>query len=610
MSTTVTVAATAYSIQAAKSTTQYGTPSSLPVRSGQANVMVRCSLSKIPTNATVVSAYMRFTVNEPHSGSGWNLRVHPITGAWPSQVTWAKRPAAGAAAGTKSVSSPKRGTNIDVPITAAVQQLVSRQRTDRGWMVATDKTSVWKLIGSSASGGRPAIIVKYTTPPPVPTGLEPSNASVTTDKPTLLFAADPNILGLQIQVDPAANSAAPAFDSGDVTASGGLLDLAETTYPGLANGATTWWRARQRTDGGWGGWSSWATFTRQTRSALAITSPAAAPDADGNTPVGDGTPPVAWTFAGTQLAYRVRLVADNGDTIADSGYTPGSDKDWTPPTGLVTDGQTALLQVEVWDDAERAATPGDPVEAIATLPIVLEPDVALSPFTEVTASADWFEPLVTVSGHRAAIPDYVALTRDGTEVGRWPGVDLAVVDPGGGYSFTVTDPSAVMGRSQTWRLVPVVNGVKGSGGAGVARIPTCEGVWLTSVDDPTQRVVILDVEAGQDQPEASIVHQPLGDAQVVPVVRRRLLRTAPQGAIAGRLADTARTSASAHESRLRGFVAADAGERYWLTLGGYTAQVIIGDAVFTELDARAKTTSSNPATPSRVLGVAFSWWAQ
>jgi hypothetical protein len=601
MSTTIAIGVSAYSVSAAKSTTYYGQLAKLPMRTAYAGALFQASLAKIPKNATIVSAFVRFHGYGAVTGTRV-MRVSYVTGTWPSKPTYAKRPTLSATVGSKSLRNPKHGAAYDIPVTATVQAMVSGSLPNKGWYITSSETATTYLHGSGASGGRPSLHVTYTVPPPAPTGLEPSNAAVATSKPTLLFAADPNILGLQVQVDPAANATAPAFDSGDVAASGGMLDLADTTYAGLAPGASTWWRARQRTDGGWGPWSSWVTFTYDTTPALTITSPPAAPDADGYTPIGDGTPPIAWTFAGTQVAWRVRLFHENGDVLADSQYTAGTDTDWTPPTGLARDGQTALIQVEVWDNVERAATPGNPVQAIATLPVILSPDLAAAPFTDVTATGDWFDPLVTVSGRRSVIPDQVALTRDGTEVGRWVGTDLAVADPGGGFRFTVTDPAAVVGRSQTWRLVPITNGTRGPGGAGAALVPTAEGIWLSSVDDPTQRVVLFGTDAGQEQPETAVVHQPIGDGVETAVVRRRLIRSKPQGAIAGTIANTARTNALELENRLRGWVADDAGSTYWLQLGGYTGRVIIGDVTFSE----AKTRPSS----GRVVNVAFSWWAQ
>lgn len=600
MSTTLAIGVTAYSVSAAKPTTYYGQLSKLPMRSAYAGALFQASLAKIPKNATIVSAYIRFQGYGAVVGTR-TMRAVYVTGTWPSKPTYAKRPTLSGTVGSKTLKNPKHGAAYDIPVTATIQAMVSGTLANKGWYVTSNEAATTYLFGSTASAGRPTLHVTYTVPPVAPTGLEPSDAAVATTHPVVLFAADPNILGLQVQVDPAANAAAPAFDSGDVAASGGMLDLAETTYPGLAAGALTWWRARQRTDGGWGPWTSWVSFTHATSPALTITSPPADPDVDGNTPIGDGTPPIAWSFAGTQVAWRVRLFHDNGDVITDSQYTAGTDTDWTPPTGLATDGQTALIQVEVWDDVERAATPGNPVQAIATLPVVLSPDLAAEPFTSVNATGDWFDPLVTVTGRRTVIPDEVVLTRDGTEAGRWPGVDVAVAD-GGGFLFTVTDPAAVVGRSQTWRLVPVTNGVRGPGGAGDALVPTCEGIWLSSVEDPTQRVVLFGTDAGQEQPETAIVHQPIGDGPETPVVRRRLIRSKPQGSIAATIADTARTNAFELENRLRAWVDDDAGATYWLQLGGYTGRVILGDVTFTEPKVRPST--------GRAVAVGLSWWAQ
>lgn len=613
MATSLTIIASAYSIQTAKAGTQYGQLAAIPMRNGQAGALWRVALDKIPRNATVTRAVIRWSFNEPHTGS-WTLSHYRCTGKWPSQVTWSKRPTLSAKIASKTTTAPKAGTVVDVDITATIQQMVAGTLANNGWYTSIDQSGTTKMRGTTASGGRPALYITYTVPPPTPSNLEPSAAAVSTAKPTLLFDADPAITALQVQIDPTASTTAPVWDSGTVVATGGILDLDETTYPGLAPNTVSYWRARQQTEGGWSPWSSYVSFTHTSRADLTITNPTGAPNAQGQVPVGDGTPVLAWTFAGTQTAWRARLLADNGDPIADSGRHAGTDTDWTPPKGLTRDGQTGTFELEVWDDTERAATPGDPAQTIVTLEVVLEPDLATEPFAETTATVDWFEPLVTITGHRSQLPDAVILTRDGAEVSRWTSDQLldtgqAVQNTDTTWQVTVTDPAAVMGRQQEWHLVPVVNNARGAAGPAALAVPTSEGIWLTSTEAPNERICLFGSDdQPQEQPEIAVVHTPIGETLSPPVVRRRLQRTLPQGAITGRLIDhphhTNQTGRAA-EARLRAWVDDDAGATFWLHLGGATHRVCIGDATFTELNLRL------PGQPTgRVLGVAFNWWTQ
>lgn len=594
MSTTLSVGATAYSIQSAKPTTVFGQLAQLPLRWNAAQAQFQVSLAKIPKGATIVSAVVQFRTVAAQSGT-YTARVY-TTAKWPSTLTWAKRPAS-TLVGQVAVTNPGASALFAVDVTSTVQQMVTGTIPNNGWAVTIAENATLKVRGSAATSGRPVLVVTYTVRPPTPTNLEPSNAAVSVDKPVLLFDADPTVTGLRVQIDPAADSVSPDFDSGPVAATGGLLDLAGTTYAGLAAGASTYWRAQQQTDGGWSDWSPWVSFSHQARAALTITSPA------GVEPVAveDGTPPITWTFAGTQVAWRARLLDANGDPIADSGRNLGADTDWTPPKGLVSTGQAGLIEVTVWDNTDRAATPGDPAETIATVEVVLTPDATIGGYTSVTAANVGRSPVVAVSGHRSAIPDAVALVRDGREVGRWDGADVTVPATGG-YVTTVTDLTAVMGRPAVYSLVPVVNAKKGPPGVTVTYTPRCVGIWLTSVETAESVVLWGNDDVSQSQPELAVVHRPIIEGDAVPVVRRRLMRSAPEGELSGVLVDVGDYPAEVMEERLRAWVDGDAGDLFTLTLAGYTGRVIIGDVTFTEVN-------SNPGD-GRMLAVSLNWWAQ
>ncbi|MGH3475295.1 MAG: DNRLRE domain-containing protein [Nocardioidaceae bacterium] len=602
MSTSKTILLSAYSVQSAKPTTAFGLLAVVPLRVSAAGMMTQVSLAGIPKNATITSAFVRVNVAQTLSGS-WTASVYRRTDPWPGNVTWNNRGTLSSAVGSVTVAAPKKGAAFDIPVTSTIQQMVAGTLTNRGLYVtlATASGSNIGFYGPKAGGGRPALYVTYTVAPAAPTNLEPSDAVVADPTPTLLFNTDPSILGLQVQADPAANGTTPAFNSGDVTATAGLLDLGATSFVPLANGASTMWRARQRTDGGWSAWSGWVPFTYAVRPSLTITSPSGTPDVNGRIPVNDGTPPVVWSFTGTQVAWRARLIDDTGKVLADSQRIAGTDTTWTPPAGLTADSQVGVLEVTVWDNSARVAVEGQPAENIAQLNIVLSPDGTITAFTGTTATHTGWEPVVTVTGHRTAIPDEVALDRDGREVARYPGASVMVAAAGGGFNATVTDIGARMNRSHTWSLRPIVNSKKGPVGPVASDVPRCQGVWLYNADK--EPVVLWATDAGDHtQAETAVVHQPLGANLNQPPVRRRLVRATTTGNVSGLITEILGWSALVMEQRLRDWVEEDAGAVYTLIFGNYAGAVIIGDVTFSETSP-GRDPDGNPE-----IKVSYNYW--
>lgn len=602
MSTSKTILLSAYSVQSAKPTTAFGLLAVVPMRVSAAGMMTQVSLAGIPKNATITNAFVRVNIAQTLTGS-WTASVYRRTDAWPGNVTWNNRGTLTSAVGSATVAAPKKGAAFDIPVTSTIQQMVAGTLTNRGLYItlATASGSNIGFYGPKAAGGRPALYVTYTIPPAAPTNLEPSDAVVADPTPTLLFNTDPSILSLQVQADPAANGTTPAFDSGEVVATAGLLDLGTTSFVPLANGASTMWRARQKTDGGWSPWSGWVPFTYATRPSLTITSPSGTPDVNGRIPVADGTPPVVWSFTGTQVAWRARLIDDTGKVLSDSSRIAGADTTWTPPAGLTADSDTAVLEVTVWDNSNRVAVEGQPAENIAQLGVVLTPDGTIAAFTATTATHTGWEPVVTVTGHRTAIPDEVALDRDGREVARYPGASVMVAAAGGGFDATVTDIGARMNRDHTWSLRPIVNSKKGPVGPVAHHVPRCQGVWLYNADK--EPVVLWSTEAGDHtQPETAVVHQPLGANLNQPPVRRRLVRATTAGNVSGLITEILGWSALVMEQRLRDWVEEDAGAVYTLIFGNYAGQVIIGDVTFSE-PSPGRDPDGNPE-----IRVSYNYW--
>jgi hypothetical protein len=626
-----------YSLQAAKATTYYGRPSSMPLRggagTGRAVAVFRPDLSKIPRNAVITDAYVDIRLAAAASGTRtMNLQTKPT--ALSTRPTWGNYGALGPQVATQTRGSLGNGSQFKLPVTATIQAMVKGTQPNNGFRLELADTTAIKIRGTAATGGRPALVVSYVVLPVAPTGLTPSGSAISSARPTLMFAAAADITKLQIQVDPTGNGTAPQFNSGEVAATGGLLDLSDpawAAFPPLAEGETRLWRARQSNSAGWSPWSGWTTVSRIPTGVLDITQPPGDPDPEDDgilvpVPIDDGTPPVTWTYTppdgATQTAWRGRLYDAANNVIADSGRTLGPDAEWTPNKGLTRNGQEGVIEVEVWDDTDRVATPGDPVSVIASKPVILTGSNTVDPVDTLVGRVGSWVPDVTLTATRAAVPDFLALVRDGEEIARWAGLD--VFD---GTTATIVDPAATMNVQHTWQLVPIVNGKKSIGGPTFTGVPRCFGIWLAEVDsyfpspanpdlvqDPTRRVVLWGgADQEQTQPETAIVHQPLpatlsASGTAAPVVRRRLLRSAPQGALSGTIiyvGDATPTeplpSPQRVEELLREWTAADSGTRYLLTLGNFTGEVILGDITLVETPVQH---------PERQLAASMNWWAQ
>lgn len=630
-----------YSLQAAKPTTYYGRPSTIPLRggagTGRAAAVFRPDLSKIPRNAVVTDAYVDIRLAATASGSRtMNLQTKPT--ALPSRPTWGNYGASGPQVATQTRGSLTNGSRFTLPVTATIQAMVKGAQPNNGFRLELADTTAIKIRGTAATGGRPALVVTYVVLPVAPTGLTPSGSAISSARPTLMFAAAADITKLQIQVDPTGNGAAPQFDTGEVATTGGLLDLSDpawAAFPPLAEGETRLWRVRQSNTGGWSPWSGWTTVSRIPTGVLDITQPPGDPDPEDDgilvpVPIDDGTPPVTWVYTppdgATQTAWRGRLLDAANNVIADSGRTLGTDTEWTPNKGLTRNGQIGEITVEVWDDTDRVATPGDPVSVIASKPVVLTGSGTVAPVGSLTGRVGDWVPDVTLTATRTAVPDFLALVRDGEEIARWAGVDVFET-LAGVATAVIVDPASTMNTEHTWQLVPIVNGKKSIGGPTFTATPRCLGIWLAEVDsyfpspadpdavqDLTRRVVLWGGDGQeQTQPESAIVHQPLpatlsGSGTAAPVVRRRLLRSAPQGALSGTViyvGDATPTeplpSPERVEELLREWAAADSGTRYLLTLGNFTGEVILGDITLAETPVQQ---------PERQLAASMNWWAQ
>lgn len=588
---TLTLPVSAYSIQSAKSSQKYGMITPLPVQLSIAAVLASVSVAKIPRGAVVSSAVLQWWGWGTFTGTS-TLAVTLPTQAWNSSVTWASRPSLTAAVATVSKTSPVAGAQWSFDITASVQAWVSGTSTNNGLQLAQTSGPAMKMRGTKATEAQPVLVVTYSMVPPAPTNLSPSSGVVSLAKPTLSFDADDGITQARVQISSPPGGGTPDYDV-TVNVVAGLVDLSTTAYTGLADGAVKVWRVQQKNSLGWSPWSAWATVARSSKPVLTITSPPSGT-------ITDGTPPVQWSLAtGVQTAWQVDFFDAATKLLATSGKTSGTANSWTPPRGLVSDGQAGTIKVTVWDDVDRSSGPGDPVTIVAYLPVTLTLSNSVTPVDSINVTQQQPSPVVILTGARAAgIPDEVIVYRNGVQVGRYPGTSVFA-----GTSYTIRDATAPMSTPATYRVAAVVNGVIAKGGPTKTYTPTCAGIWLFDAADPTQAAVIwTGEEQDQTAPEQSIEHVPISADGDIEVVRRRMVRLPPQGSVDGTLVDGLGTLASASEVALAAFAQNDAGHLYRLVLGRQNYLCIVGNIDMDE--------QSTDNVAQRVVGAGFDWWAK
>ena len=127
---------------------------------------------------------------------------------------------------------------------------------------------------------RPSLYVEWTEAPQAPTDLAPSaNDAVSIAAPVVRFQftdtlGDTTLAAVQVQVATDAAFTTGVWTSAWVSSTDPQLDLAAAGYPGMAEGASVYWRAKVRDGAGLeSGWSAAAQMRRVSKGTVTITNP-------------------------------------------------------------------------------------------------------------------------------------------------------------------------------------------------------------------------------------------------------------------------------------------------------------------------------------------------
>lgn len=573
--------ATLASVQSAKPAYAYGQLARVPLKSGEKAGVLRAAIpADIPDDAIITKADLVFHTRESWSGS-IIFSAQRQSEAWSvSKVTWNNRP--DVLAGTSkqtTVTSPVLGQEFRIDVSDHAQAFVSGTATNRGWRIYNDAGTARDIYGATAAKHKPYLDLTYVVPDDAPTGLVPDGAAVSTAKPTLTFAVPDDTAAIQVQIDATADAVSPDWDSGQINTPAGLLDLTTTTYPGLADGATTYWRCRSKGPLGWSLFSSWATMPRVSKPTVTITAPAPT--------TGDKTPPIAWTAPGSVM-WQARLLRTSGEVLDESDITASADLEWTAGKGLRKIGDTGRAHVRVWDGVDRVATPGDPTWSEAFLDFALVAiDVAPGADT-VQVSQVGPSPVVRVTW-TGPLPDLWRITRDGDLLDLVDGSETTYLDYG----------AAPLTQHVYQALVATGTGEVSPNGPTATLRTRPAGAWLMDPDTGEQ-LFFLDEEVATTMAERAVLHTPLGDA---PLVRRRSGTPPPSGTASGLLLESAAGDdylpADMAATAFR-FKNSDQGHVYRLAWGSWNIPVTIGDMNV------APVTLDDTARPA--FSIDFSWW--
>lgn len=549
-----------------------------------------------PLGATIVNATLRL-----YARGVWNttptLTVRRITQRWGvNRLTWNNKPTVGTGTAQRTKSSGVDGDEWDIDVTAQMQT-VSDGGVWFGFRVETTDAAAKALYTSnSIADFRPRLEVTWSRAPQAPTTLKPSGSqAVSVAKPFLSFdftdyLGSTQLAAVHVQIDPAGNWAAPAFDSGTVDATEPELDLTTTTYPGLTAGQETRWRVRVQDSAGlWSPWSDVSRFRRDVKGTLTIDNPAAAP----NDFVSEWTPPILWSLTGeVQKAWQVFVTPTDDRThrLHDTGRTKGTDTSWTLPKGVLEDDQRYRVVVRIWDAKDRVHTANDPTYTHAEREFTFREDPTVNPVTSLAAENLIPRPWVELTWSRATAADRYVVKRNGRVI-------ESDVDPAdalvSGTNYRWVDKDAAPYRTHTWVVQAVANGKTSAANPSVALDVAQQGIWLTDIERDLDVFIQGDDEGSWGMGEEATTHFPMGAERGVRITQS--LR-GWEGTITGRLTDALGIDVDSWENRLLR-IKARPGQVCTLSLGNEAFRVVVGNVV----------THPTPSVPI-TKAVSFDFW--
>lgn len=456
----------------------------LRVKTGSAEALVYLS-NPIPPGSVVTSATLTLWTAEDFGGAAPTISVRRTAASYKnSKVTWADKPAVTGATATSSHASTGEGDAWDIDVTA-LMQAVADGAAWYGFTVTSNSATAYRFRSAQANRKQPRLVVEWAEAPDAPTRLTPSGGqAVNAAKPVVEAdytdtSGSTSLAALQVQVSASSAMTSP-WDSGEVLASGSKarLDLAGTTYPGLAEGGVAYWRLRVKGSAGqWSDWSAVASWSRTAKGTVTIDSPSS-----GSPTLADFTPPVLFTHSKVSVKTQVVVIrTDTGETVFDSGEVAGNNGAETieaeDGSAVLQLGVTYEVEARAWDAADRIGTTGDPAYAFARREFTVSPG-ATAGVTGLRFEESAPLPGLTVVFERSTAPDGFTITRDGVPVATNVPPEEFTRD---GLTFRYPLVNVRPNVDNVIGVSAVVNGVASPVSTATGRVKV-SGVWLVDKD--------------------------------------------------------------------------------------------------------------------------------
>lgn len=426
---------------------------------------------------TVLSATLRGHVRSGFAAQ--TVTVAAVATSWAAgKTTWANQPGVAGASVSTVLGALSDGAAATLDVTAIVQS-VANGAAWRGVRLttsaATADTSNWYAFDSS----QPAwvLTVELSDAPEQPSDLRPNVGAIASSRPILGWSytdlgGDSSEQGaFKVQVDPAANSVTPAFDSGWITSATPQYDLSTSSVAALASGASTQWRVMTRdAAGNASAWSDWASYTYKAYPTLTMDSPTGGV-------IGDSTPDIIAHLTGETLTqWRARVLDSTGEVLWSSGLSDGAIAITVPKRNrrgervIRRDDATYTIEVRAWGDVDRAPAIGKPAYVQVLTNVVFDDDAGvITPGDFTVTPASLGDPRATFTWTRTAAPEAVKIL-DGNTVyarldsddwtlsaGTYTWTDGGLSDPFTQHDFTIRAIETVGGRRKRSHASSVVH---------------------------------------------------------------------------------------------------------------------------------------------------------